>query len=400
VTALLEIIDPSYLKTQLSYLDLSITGLRDALRGTGNKTLTDLDTDLSNIYARLDVALSTRSSESTLSALSGKFPSAAALGDALSNPTTTIIGGALLGWDSAGSVWERVYTDGSNRLKVQLDAAPNPSNLDITLSALRDALRGTGNKTLTDLDTDLSNIYARLDVALSTRASETTLSGLSGKLPSAVALADNLSNPTTTIIGVANLGWDGTYWRRLAADTTSRLRTVVESVANPSNLDVALSTRASETTLSGLSGKFPSAAALGDALANPTTTIIGGALLGFDGTNWGRVAVKALDIIGATGRALAIVNFLTPSRMPYMVDDISVSTTEANTAIAAPGGKIIKITNKGDTDVLIGINGSVPTSNPWKVRARTAKIFLFSGATSISYKTSTGSTVISIEYMN
>jgi len=41
-----EIIDPSYLKTRIDNLDLSISGLMDALRGTGNKTLTDLDTDL------------------------------------------------------------------------------------------------------------------------------------------------------------------------------------------------------------------------------------------------------------------------------------------------------------------------------------------------------------------
>jgi hypothetical protein len=32
------------------------------------------------------------------------------------------------------------------------------SQLDITLSSLRDALRGIGGKTLTDLDTDLSNL--------------------------------------------------------------------------------------------------------------------------------------------------------------------------------------------------------------------------------------------------
>jgi hypothetical protein len=363
--ALIEVLDPSYVKLKLDNLDLSLTSLRDALRGTGNKTLTDLDTDLANIYGRLDVVLSTRASESTLSGLSGKFPSAVALADNLSNPTTTIIGVANLGWD--GTYWRRLATDTSSRLRTVVESVANPSNLD---------------------------------VALSTRASESTLSGLSGKFPSAVTLADNLGNPTTTIIGVANLGWDGAYWRRLATDTSSRLRTVVESVANPSNLDVALSTRASESTLSGLSGKFPSAAALGDALANPTTTIIGGALLGFDGTNWGRVAVRALDIIGTTGRALAVVNFLTPSRMPYMVDDISVSTTEASTAISAPGAKILKITNKGDVDCLIGINASVPATNPMKVRARTAKIFLFGGATAVYYKTAAGSTTISIEWFN
>jgi hypothetical protein len=438
---------------KLDNLDLSLTSLRDALRGANNKTLTDLDTDLSNIYSRLDVALSTRASEttlsgiktqtdkltfdasnylqvnvkaivnpsnldvalstraseSTLSGLSGKFPSAATLADNLGNPTTTIIGSALLGWD--GTYWRRLSTDTSSRLRTVVESVANPSNLDVALSTRASESTLSGIKTQTDkLTFDTSNYLqvnvkaivnpSNLDVALSTRASETTLSELSGKFPSAVSLADNLSNPTTTIIGVANLGWDGTYWRRIATDTSSRLRTVVESVANPSNLDVALSTRASESTLSGLSGKFPSAAALGDALANPTTTIIGGALLGFDGTNWGRVAVRALDIIGATGRALAVVNFLTPSRMPYMVDDISVSTTEASTAISAPGAKILKITNKGDVDCLIGINASVPATNPMKVRSRTAKIFLFGGATAVYYKTASGSTTISIEWFN
>jgi hypothetical protein len=48
------------------------------------------------------------------------------------------------------------------------------------------------------------------------------------------------------------LGFDGTYWRRVGVDTSGRLRVVAESVANPPNLDVALSTRASESTLSSL----------------------------------------------------------------------------------------------------------------------------------------------------
>jgi hypothetical protein len=203
-----------------------------------------------------------------------------------------------------------------------------------------------------------------LDVALSTRASETTLSGLSGKFPSAVALADNLGNPTTTIIGVASLGWDGTYWRRLAADSSSRLRTVVESVANPPNLDVALSTRLADS-------KIPNAL--------------------------GQVST---DVVGSTMYALAVLEKSTPSRMPYLIDDIAVGTTESSTSIAAPGAKIVKITNKSDTDVLIGINGSVPTTNPLKVRARTAKIFVFHSVTSIYYKVSAGSATISIEYWN
>jgi hypothetical protein len=64
-------------------------------------------------------------------------------------------------------------------------------------------------------ESTLSSILSRLDVALSSRASESTLNELSNKLPSAVNLSDNLANPSTTIIGSALLGWDGTQWRRL-----------------------------------------------------------------------------------------------------------------------------------------------------------------------------------------
>jgi len=91
-----------------------------------------------------------------------------------------------------------------------------------------------------------------LDVALSTRASEETLSALSGKFPSADVLSDTIGNPRTTILGSALLGFDGTYWRRVRVDTSSRLKVSAEVVANPPNLDVALSTRASESTLSGI----------------------------------------------------------------------------------------------------------------------------------------------------
>jgi hypothetical protein len=353
-----EIIDPSYLKTRIDNLDLSISGLMDALRGTGNKTLTDLDTDLSNIYGRLDVALSTRASESTLSGiktgtdyiddiygridvllstrasestlssilgkldvtlstrasestlntLSNKFTSAVELGDNLSNPTTTIIGGAILGFD--GTNWERVMTDGSNRLKVALDSAPNPPNFDITLSALRDALLSGTSTYPGGLDDIYNKLNTQLDVTLSTRASETTLSNIYNRL------------------------------------------------------DVALSTRLSDS-------KIPNA-----------------------------LAQISRDIAGSTVYGLAVIASLAHdyTRNPLLIDDISVTTTESSTAITSPGAKIIKITNKGDTDVLVGIGTSVPGTNPMKVRARTAKIFMFSGATAIFYKTSAGSSTISIEY--
>jgi hypothetical protein len=114
---------------------------------------------------------------------------------------------------------DKLVFDASSRLRVNAEVVANPPNLDVSLSS---------------------------------RASEATLAGLSGKFPSAVALADNLGNPTTTTVGAANLGWDGTYWRRLASDTAGRLRVSADVVANPPNLDVLLSSRASEATLSSL----------------------------------------------------------------------------------------------------------------------------------------------------
>jgi hypothetical protein len=283
-------------------------------------------------------------------------------------------------------------------VKMRLD------NLDITLSGLRDAIRGAGGYTLTD-------IY---NVA----------SAFSGKFPSAVALADNLSNPTTTVVGAALLGFDGTYWRRLAADTSGRLRVAVDAItlanvnltqvsgtaltgrdwsqdfAKLQNIDVALSTRASEATLSALSGKFPSATALADNLANPTTTVVGSALLGFDGSNWRRVtAVGDLDAVGTAASALAVVTVTTPSRPAYTIQNISVTTTEGSTSIAAPGAKVLVLKNKGDADILIGINGAVPTTNPLVLRARTVKVIQHRGVTQVNYKTVSGTSTLEIEHI-
>jgi len=183
-------------------------------------------------------------------------------------------------------------------------------NLDLSLTGLRDALRGANSKTLTDLDTDLANIYSRLDVVLSTRASESTLSSIYGRL------------------------------------------------------DVALSTRLADSKIPNVLGQV------------------------------------STDVVGSTMYALAVLDKSTPSRMPHMVDNIAVGTTSSSTSIAAPGGKIVKITNKGDVDVLIGINADVPASNPVVVRARTYKIFIHHSVTSIYYKVSSGSSVISIEWWN
>jgi len=79
----------------------------------------------------------------------------------------------------------------------------------------------------------------------------------------------------------------------LSFDASGYLNVDVKTTINPPNLNVALSTRASESTLSSLTQKFADAVLLSDTLSNPTTTIIGSALLGYDGSNWRRVRVNS-----------------------------------------------------------------------------------------------------------
>jgi len=299
----LEVLDPAYLKLKLENLDISLSTLRDALRGADGRTLTDVYNIINSVYSRIDVSLSTRASESTLSAFSGKFPAAVALADNLSNPTTTIIGAAALGFD--GTYWRRLVTDTSGRLKVALDSIPNPPNLDISLSSLRDALRGTGNKTLTDLDTDLNNILGRLPASLTA---------------------------------------GGNFKIALQEDSVGLLK----------------------------DSKIP----------NPLGVLTG------------------LDVVGTSTNVLAVIPQTLPSRQPYTIQGISVSTTESSTSIASPGAKILVIKNRGDVDVLVGINGTVPATNPLVVRARTVKIIPHKGVTQVNYKVASGSSTIDIEYYN
>jgi hypothetical protein len=170
--------------------------------------------------------------------------------------------------------------------------------LDVSLSSLRSALMGADNRSLTDVYNIINSVYERLDVALSTRASEATLSALNAKIPSPLGI-----------------------------------------IANQ-------------------------------------------------------------DVIGTTTSVLAVVDMLTPARQPYTIQNIAVSTTEGSTSITAPGAKILVIKNRGDADVLVGINGPVPATNPLVVRARTVKVIPHRGVTQVNYKVASGSTTIDIEYYN
>ncbi|MEM3942798.1 MAG: hypothetical protein QXJ59_01825 [Thermofilaceae archaeon] len=276
---------------------------------------------------------------------------------------------------------------------------------DSTLAAVRDRLPSSlttaGNFRIAVVEdgvglakeSTLSSILGRLDVALSTRASESTLGGIKSQTD------------------------------RLTFDASNRLYVNAAVVANPPNLDVALSTRASESTLAAVRDRLPSslttagnfkAAVVEDAVGLARESTLSSILNRLDvalssrlseSTFTARVPVLSTQTLDIGGSAYAALNVVPSiggdiSRMPYTIDNIPVTTTESSVAIAPPGAKLIRITNKGDVDCLVGVNGPVPASNPLRVRAGCSVTFPFRGATSIYYRTERGSTVISITYFN
>jgi len=203
--------------------------------------------------------------------------------------------------------------------------ADSLQNLDIPLSTRASESTLSAIKSKTD----------NLDVLLSTRASESTLSSFSGKFPSAVALSDSLSNPTTTIVGNAILGFDGTYWRRVRVDTSGRL-----AIQNQPNFDVALSTRASEATLSAIKNALASVgtdkirASVVDSLPESPFNIskVGGTAI--TGRDWSNDFAKLQNLDVALS-VLATLQRWGRNVSPVWVHGGEITAPPANTALVS-----------------------------------------------------------------
>ncbi len=121
----------------LLQLDITLSALRDALRGAGDRNFTTLETDAEAILARLNVNLSTRASQTTLAAILTQ------LDITLSSFRDALRGASTKNFTTLESDVENVYT----KLNTQLN---------ITISALRDAIRGASTKDFTTLETELA----------------------------------------------------------------------------------------------------------------------------------------------------------------------------------------------------------------------------------------------------
>jgi hypothetical protein len=137
--------------------------------------------------------------------------------------------------DSAGAE----LSEHIRKLDIELSTRASESTLS--------AIRAQTDKLTFDVDNRLAiQNPPNLDVALSTRASESTLSAIRLK-------TDNLDVPLSTRASEETLLAIKTQTDKLTFDANNRL-----AIQNPPNLDVLLSTRASESTLLALLNSFKS----------------------------------------------------------------------------------------------------------------------------------------------
>lgn len=118
-------------------------------------------------------------------------------------------------------------------------------------------------------------------VAVSSVGGTVTVSGtVDTELPTAAALADATSNPTTTSVGALGLLYNGTTWDRMRGDTTNGL---LVNVSDSFLLDATFT------------GRFSAAAAASDNFSNPTTTGTLGFNMLWDGVTWDRAPGNSTD---------------------------------------------------------------------------------------------------------
>lgn len=276
-------------------------------------------------------------------------------------------------------------------LKTQLDKL---SNLNISLSQLRDDLRGAGNKTLTDV---VNTLLSQIDTPTSTLDSR-LYNATDGK-----SVYDHLKTIATTGVGITNFpSWFTSS--TVTMDTLNSTVSGLKGVDGRTLTDVynKLSSIGGNVGITNFPTWFTSSTKLTDDLYTQLTNILNR----LDYANWiGKVGIGdgtnvASIISGTLAGASAYLVGVAPDLVKmyaggtnYEESTVSVSTTEASSSFSPPL-KFTKITNEGDVDALIRLNGSTALQIP--IPAHTGKWFLFP-VSSIYYVTSTGSTTLRIE---
>jgi len=173
-------------------LDLTLSAIRDALRGADGRTLTDLYNKLGSISGSVSVAnFPTDYPDSgTHSRLDDLKQALQSIG---TDKFLTVVENFPTDYPDSGThtrlddLKQALQSIGTDKF---LTAPDNPPNLDLSLTALRDALRGVDNRTLTD-------IYNRL------------------------------GNELTRIAKLKGYDYDNGVWRDVAVDDSGRLRAVL-----------------------------------------------------------------------------------------------------------------------------------------------------------------------------
>jgi len=139
---------------------------------------------------------------------------------------------------------------------------------------------------------------------------------------------------------------------------------------NPSNINgqatsansspVVIASDQSTLSVSGsINTELPEASALGDGLANPTTPIVGSALLGWDGTAWDRLkTAQALDGTGAADHTGVLgvqqinkrfnpTNLGTAANSTSVIDINGSNSARVSIGTTTTGTFIIEVSNNG-----------------------------------------------------
>jgi len=216
-------------------------------------------------------------------------------------------------------------------LKAQLDKL---SNLNLSLTELRDSLRGADNKTLTDIYNKLNNIGGSISI---------------GNLPS---------------------------WFTSSTKLTDDLFNKLDALSK------ALGSVAQDKLRVGVIDPLPTG-----------TNWIGKVHIG-DGTN--AVSVISGTLAGSSRYLLGVAPDLTKvfaGGTNYTEQTVNVTTTEASSTFSPPLRAVV-LTNAGDVDILIKLNGGTTQKT---IYARTSKAIVFYEISSISYKVASGSSTLIIE---